>query len=63
MYAIRSYYGIIVPPILLVSLQLANLLSAGLAAPGWAVYGILLFFYLMPDVRRTWITQPRNNFV
>ncbi len=56
--AARAILWIIVPPILLVSLQLANLLSAGLAAPGWAVYGILLFFYLMPDVRRTWITQP-----
>jgi len=48
----------LVPPVLLLSLQLANLLSGFLATPAWALYGVLLFFYLKPEARRAWITAP-----
>ncbi len=49
---------LLVPPVLLLSLQLANLLSLPLAAPLWLVYAIALLFYAKPDLRREQITRP-----
>jgi acyl-CoA dehydrogenase len=54
----RSIVWILVPPILLTSLQLGGLLSFALATPFWLIYAGLLFFFLMPDLRQAWITRP-----
>ncbi|MCU7845798.1 MAG: acyl-CoA dehydrogenase [Candidatus Thiodiazotropha sp. (ex Monitilora ramsayi)] len=54
----RSIVWILVPPVLLVSLQLAGLLSGPVAAPLWLLYAGFLFFYLMPEQRQAWITRP-----
>jgi acyl-CoA dehydrogenase len=54
----RAIVWIVTPPALLISLQMANLIS-----PAWSLtiglpYGVALFFYLMPEQRRHWITIP-----
>jgi len=56
--AARAIVWILVPPVLLVSLQLAGLLSLPFAAPLWVVYAVALFFYSRPDLRRERITWP-----
>ncbi len=54
----RAIVWILVPPILLLSLQLAGLLSLPFAAPLWAVYAVALLFYSRPELRRHQITRP-----
>ncbi|MCU7915219.1 MAG: acyl-CoA dehydrogenase [Candidatus Thiodiazotropha sp. (ex Gloverina cf. vestifex)] len=54
----RSIVWIVVPPILLVSLQLAGLLSMPISVPLWLLYAGTLFFYVMPNLRQEWITRP-----
>jgi acyl-CoA dehydrogenase len=54
----RSTVWILVPPILLISLQLAGLLSPVFAIPLWLAFAGILFFFLMPDLRQQWITRP-----
>jgi acyl-CoA dehydrogenase len=49
---------ILLPPILLLSLQLAALLTPFGALPLWLIYATTLFFYLRPQLRRRWITKP-----
>ncbi|MEJ2590485.1 MAG: acyl-CoA dehydrogenase [Candidatus Thiodiazotropha sp.] len=56
--AARAIVWILVPPVLLLSVQMAGLLSAGFAVPLWIGYAAVLFFYLMPDIRRQRITRP-----
>jgi acyl-CoA dehydrogenase len=50
--AARAIVWILVPPVLLLSLQLAGLLSLPIAAPLWLAYGLALLFYARPDLRR-----------
>jgi acyl-CoA dehydrogenase len=54
----RAILWIITPPVMLTSLYLADLVSAawGLALGG--LYTVILFFYLVPEYRRGWITRP-----
>jgi acyl-CoA dehydrogenase len=54
----RAIVWLLVPPVLLLSLQLANLLSLPFAAPLWLVYATALLFYAKPDLRREQITRP-----
>lgn len=54
----RAIVWALVPPVLLLSLQLSNLLNGVLTTLAWALYGVLLFFYLKPGARRAWITAP-----
>ena len=54
----RAIVWIITPPVLLISMLLADLIS-----PAWTLavglpYAVSLFFYLMPEQRRQWITRP-----
>ncbi len=56
--AARSIVWMLVPPILLISLQLAGLLTPIFAIPLWLAYGTTVFFYLLPDLRQQWITSP-----
>ncbi|WP_316364487.1 acyl-CoA dehydrogenase [Candidatus Thiodiazotropha sp. CDECU1] len=48
----------LLPPILLISLQLAELMNPFGALPLWLIYATTLFFYLKPQLRRRWITRP-----
>ncbi|MCU7863030.1 MAG: acyl-CoA dehydrogenase [Candidatus Thiodiazotropha sp. (ex Lucinoma borealis)] len=57
----RAIVWIVLPPVLLISLQLANLLTPAWTIPLWGLFAISLFFYLMPEQRRQWITQPLLN--
>ncbi|MEW8331862.1 MAG: acyl-CoA dehydrogenase [Candidatus Thiodiazotropha sp.] len=54
----RAIVWILLPPILLISLQLADLVTPLGALPLWLVYAATLFFYLKPQLRRRWITRP-----
>jgi acyl-CoA dehydrogenase len=54
----RAIIWILVPPVLLLSVQMAGLLSLPFATPLWIGYAITLFFYLLPDIRRQRITRP-----
>ena len=45
----RAIVWILVPPILLLSLQLAALLSLPFAAPLWLVYAVALLLYSRPE--------------
>jgi acyl-CoA dehydrogenase len=56
--SVRTIVWILIIPVLFISLQLINLLSAGIAVPCWTVYAIFLFFHLMPNLRRNLITKP-----
>jgi acyl-CoA dehydrogenase len=56
--AARAIVWILVPPVLLLSLQLASLLSLPLAAPLWLGYGVALLLYSRPDVRRNQLSLP-----
>jgi acyl-CoA dehydrogenase len=49
---------ILLPPILLISLQLAKLMDPLGALPLWLIYASTLFFYLKPQLRRRWISKP-----
>ncbi|MGD9171644.1 MAG: acyl-CoA dehydrogenase family protein, partial [Candidatus Thiodiazotropha sp.] len=49
---------ILLPPILLISLQLAALMTPLGALPLWLIYATTLFFYLKPKLRRHWISKP-----
>jgi acyl-CoA dehydrogenase len=54
----RAIVWMLVPPVLLLSLQLAGLLSLPIAAPLWLAYAVALLFYARPDLRRNQITRP-----
>lgn len=54
----RAIVWLLVPPVLLLSLQLASLLSLPFAAPLWLIYAVSLLFYAKPDLRREQITRP-----
>ncbi|MEW8585069.1 MAG: acyl-CoA dehydrogenase, partial [Candidatus Thiodiazotropha sp.] len=54
----RAIVWILLPPILLISLQLADLVTPLGALPLWLIYAATLFFYLKPQLRRRWITRP-----
>jgi acyl-CoA dehydrogenase len=56
--AARAIVWILVPPVLLLSLQLAGLLSTPIAAPLWLAYGVALLLYTQPDLRRKRLTLP-----
>jgi acyl-CoA dehydrogenase len=56
--AARAIVWTLVPPVLLLSLQLAGLLSLPLAAPLWLIYAIALLFYARPELRRQQLTLP-----
>ena len=56
--AARAIVWILVPPVLLLSLQLAGLLSLSFAAPLWLAYGVALLLYTRPDLRRKRLTLP-----
>jgi acyl-CoA dehydrogenase len=49
---------ILLPPIVLICLQLAALMSPLGALPLWLIYATTLFFHLKPQLRRRWISQP-----
>jgi acyl-CoA dehydrogenase len=49
---------ILLPPILLISLHFAQLLTPLAALPFWLSYATTLFFYLRPEQRRHWIAKP-----
>jgi hypothetical protein len=55
--AARAIVWTLVPPMLLLSLQLAGLLSLPLAAPLWLAYALTLLLY-GPDLRRQELTRP-----
>ncbi|MCU7936346.1 MAG: acyl-CoA dehydrogenase [Candidatus Thiodiazotropha sp. (ex Dulcina madagascariensis)] len=57
----RAIVWILLPPVLLTSLQLANLLTPAWALPSWLLFAGALFFYLLPEQRRQWITRPLLN--
>ncbi|MEW8507710.1 MAG: acyl-CoA dehydrogenase [Candidatus Thiodiazotropha sp.] len=57
----RAIVWILLPPILLLSLQLADLVTPLAALPLWMIYTAVLFFYLKPQLRRRWITTPLFN--
>jgi acyl-CoA dehydrogenase len=59
--AARAIVWILVPPVLLLSLQLAGLLSLSFALPLWVAYAVVLLLYTRPDLRRNWISQPLLN--
>ncbi|MEJ2693201.1 MAG: acyl-CoA dehydrogenase [Candidatus Thiodiazotropha sp.] len=54
----RAIVWVLVPPVLLLSLQLAGLLATPIAAPLWLVYAVALLLYLRPDLRKQQITHP-----
>ncbi len=54
----RAIVWILVPPILMLSLQLAGLLSLPVAAPLWLIYAVALLLYSRPELRRQQITRP-----
>ena len=56
--AARAIVWILVPPVLLLTLQLAGLLSLPFAAPLWLAYGVALLLYTRPDLRRRQLTLP-----
>ncbi|MFI0459821.1 MAG: acyl-CoA dehydrogenase, partial [Candidatus Thiodiazotropha endolucinida] len=49
---------VLLPPILLISLQLAELMTLLVALPVWLIYATTLFFYLKPQLRLRWISKP-----
>ncbi|MES9828911.1 MAG: acyl-CoA dehydrogenase [Candidatus Thiodiazotropha sp.] len=49
---------VLLPPILLISLQLAELMTLLVAVPVWLIYATILFFYLKPRLRLRWISKP-----
>ena len=56
--AARAAVWILVPPVLLLSLQLAGLLSLLFAAPLWVAYAIALLLYSRPELRKKQLTLP-----
>lgn len=56
--AARAIVWILVPPVLLLSLQLAGLLSLPFAAPMWLTYAVALLLYSQPDLRRRQLSLP-----
>ncbi len=56
--AARAIVWILVPPVLLLSLQLVGLLSTPFAAPLWLAYAVALLLYSRPDLRRNQLTLP-----
>ncbi|MEJ2464118.1 MAG: acyl-CoA dehydrogenase [Candidatus Thiodiazotropha sp.] len=54
----RAIVWMLVPPVLLLSLQLAGLLALPIAAPLWLAYAVALLLYSRPDLRRNQITRP-----
>lgn len=56
--AARAIVWILVPPVLLLCLQLAGLFALPFAAPLWLVYGVALLFYTKPELRLKQISRP-----
>ncbi len=54
----RAIVWMLVPPVLLLSLQLAGLLALPIAAPLWLAYAVALLLYSRPNLRRNQITRP-----
>ncbi len=56
--SVRAIVWILMPPIMLFCLQLADLMTTIGALALWLGYALTLFFYLKPQLRRDWITRP-----
>ncbi|MES9866233.1 MAG: acyl-CoA dehydrogenase [Candidatus Thiodiazotropha sp. LLP2] len=54
----RAIVWIITPPVLLISLLMADLISLTGCLVFGLPYAVALFFHLMPNQRRQWISQP-----
>ncbi len=56
--AARAIVWILVPPVLLICLQLGGLLALPFAAPLWLAYAVAFLLYTKPELRREKITRP-----